>query len=209
MTDAVKAEIRAQVKKGVPYSSLAAAFEVSTKTIQRDLDFMRDRLNLPLEYDAARWGYHYTEPVSSFPTLQITEGELFALLVAEKALQQYRGTNFEKPLLSAIKKMEQSLPDTISVDLADVEADHLDYFGDMEAIKSAFSRFVDRLPLVGLLISETLSGHAARIEAYGAVDELNSFLGLLRAELLRGSSGPRTRRRPRATAAPRFARHRR
>jgi proteasome accessory factor B len=53
--------------------------------------------------------------------MQITEGELVALVVAEKALQQYRGTSFEKPLLSAIKKMEQSLPDTISLNLADVE----------------------------------------------------------------------------------------
>ena len=82
---------------------------------------MRDRLQLPIEYDASRFGYHYTEEVSAFPTVQITEGELFALIVAEKALQQYRGTNFEKPLLSAIKKMEQSLPDTISLNLAEVE----------------------------------------------------------------------------------------
>src|SRR5204862_3981035 len=49
------------------------------------------------------------------------EGELFALIVAEKALQQYRGTSFEKPLLSAVRKMEQSLPDTISLNLSDVE----------------------------------------------------------------------------------------
>ena len=53
--------------------------------------------------------------------MQITEGELFALVVAEKALQQYRGTSFEKPLLSAISKMEQALPDTISLNLADIE----------------------------------------------------------------------------------------
>jgi proteasome accessory factor B len=53
--------------------------------------------------------------------MQITEGELVALIVAEKALQQYRGTTFEKPLLSAIKKIEQSLPETISVSLADLE----------------------------------------------------------------------------------------
>ena len=53
--------------------------------------------------------------------MQITEGEIFALVVAEKALQQYRGTSFEKPLLSAIKKMEQALPDTISLNLADIE----------------------------------------------------------------------------------------
>ncbi|MCX6904011.1 MAG: WYL domain-containing protein [Verrucomicrobia bacterium] len=102
-------------------TSLAAELEVSTKTINRDIDFMRDRLELPVEYDGARFGYHYTQPVSSFPTLQITEGELFALLVAEKALQQYRGTNFEKPLLSAFKKMAASLPDTISLNLADWE----------------------------------------------------------------------------------------
>jgi proteasome accessory factor B len=53
--------------------------------------------------------------------MQITEGEIFALVVAEKALQQYRGTSFEKPLLSAIKKMEQTLPDTISLNLPDIE----------------------------------------------------------------------------------------
>src|SRR6266850_6348339 len=65
-------------------STLATELEVSTKSIGRDIEFMRDRLQLPIAYDGARFGYHYTEEVSSFPTLQITEGELFALLVAEK-----------------------------------------------------------------------------------------------------------------------------
>ena len=102
-------------------STLAHEIEVSPKSIQRDLDFMRDRLNLPLAYDASRFGFHYTEEVKAFPSMHITEGELVALVVAEKALQQYRGTSFEKPLLSAIRKMEQSLPDTISVDLAEVD----------------------------------------------------------------------------------------
>jgi len=53
--------------------------------------------------------------------MQISEGELFALLVAEKALQQYRGTTFEKPLVSAFKKIANSLPDTVSLNLADWE----------------------------------------------------------------------------------------
>jgi predicted DNA-binding transcriptional regulator YafY len=102
-------------------TKLAAELEVSTKSIHRDLEFMRDRLELPLEFDPGRNGYHYGEEVSAFPTLQITEGELFALLVAEKALQQYRGTTFEKPLLSAFRKMAASLPDTVSLNLADWE----------------------------------------------------------------------------------------
>jgi proteasome accessory factor B len=100
---------------------LALELEVSTKSIHRDLEFMRDRLELPLEFDRNRRGYFYTEQVNAFPTVQITEGELFALLVAEKALQQYRGTSFERPLLSAIRKMQESLPETISLDLAEVE----------------------------------------------------------------------------------------
>jgi proteasome accessory factor B len=87
-------------------STLAASLEVSSKSIHRDLEFMRDRMELPLEYDPARKGYHYTQEVGNFPTLQITEGELFALLVAEKALQQYRGT---------------ALPDTVSLNIADWE----------------------------------------------------------------------------------------
>src|SRR5277367_3566904 len=102
-------------------STFAREIEVATKTIHRDIEFMRDRLNLPIEFDKTRNGYFYNGEVGAFPTMQITEGELFALVVAEKALQQYRGTTFEKPLLSAIKKMEQSLPDTIPLNLADSE----------------------------------------------------------------------------------------
>ncbi len=102
-------------------TSLAADLEVSTKSIHRDLEFMRDRMDLPLEYAKANNGYFYTQDVSAFPTLQITEGELFALLVAEKSLQQYRGTTFEKPLVSAFKKMAASLPDTVSLNLAEWE----------------------------------------------------------------------------------------
>lgn len=102
-------------------SVLARDLEVSTKSVHRDIEFMRDRLKLPIEYNFFRQGFYYTEEVNAFPTMQITEGEVFALIVAEKALQQYRGTSFEKPLLSAIKKMEQALPDTISLNLADVE----------------------------------------------------------------------------------------
>jgi len=100
-------------------ATMARELEVSTKSIQRDIEFMRDRLNLPLEYDGSRFGYHYTEPVSSFPTFQITEGELVALMIAEKALEQYRGTNFEKPLVSALKKMASQLPETVSFNIAE------------------------------------------------------------------------------------------
>ena len=90
---------------------MAADLEVSTKTIQRDVDFMRDRLDLPIDFDWQKNGFHYTAPVENFPTVQVTERELVALFVAEKALAQYRGTPFEKPLHAAFEKFTSGLSD--------------------------------------------------------------------------------------------------
>ena len=101
-------------------STLAASLEVNPKTILRDLEFMRDRMNLPIEWDARNRGFHYTESVEAFPTMKITEGELIALLVAEKALHQYRGTPYEDRLVAALRKLEQALPETVSLNLADL-----------------------------------------------------------------------------------------
>lgn len=98
---------------------LAELLEISRKSVLRDIEFMRERLDLPVAYDDAKFGFHYTGPVSAFPTLQITEGELIGLIIAEKALEQYRGTNFEKPLVSALRKMAAQLPDTVSFNIAD------------------------------------------------------------------------------------------
>src|SRR4051812_18167287 len=61
--------------------SLAEELEVSPKTIQRDIDFMRDRMDYPIEYDPLRFGFHYTQPVTAFPQLELAEGELVALLI--------------------------------------------------------------------------------------------------------------------------------
>ena len=46
---------------------IAAEFEVSTKTIQRDVNFMRDRLRLPIEYDGRHTGFRYSRPVDDPP----------------------------------------------------------------------------------------------------------------------------------------------
>lgn len=103
-------------------SSLGKAMEVSAKTIQRDIEYMRDQLDLPIEYDGTRHGYFYCRPVTSFPTIPATEGEVLALFVAQKALEQYRGTPFEQPLAQAFGKLSQVLQDEISVDLGELTA---------------------------------------------------------------------------------------
>jgi len=101
---------------------LADELEVSTKTIQRDIDFMRDRLGLPIEYDQLHFGFVYTEPVTSFPSIEVSEGEVIALFVAQKALEQYRGTSFEKPLKTAFEKITEGLKDRIGFHWVDVDS---------------------------------------------------------------------------------------
>ena len=92
---------------------LARELEVNPKTVQRDIDFMRDQLGLPIGYDAARRGFNYTRRAVQFPTVRISEGELVALAVARQALTQYRGTPFEAPLSAAFAKLTAGLQDEI------------------------------------------------------------------------------------------------
>ena len=101
---------------------LAAELEVSPKTIQRDIDFMRDRLGLPIEYDQLHFGFIYTEPVTHFPSVEVSEGEIVALFVAQKALEQYRGTPFEKPLRTAFDKISSGLRDRVGFQWSEVDS---------------------------------------------------------------------------------------
>ena len=83
--------------------------EVVERTVLRDIDFMRDRYGLPIAYDEERYGYYYTSPVDRFPVAAMTEAEMFALLVADKAIAQYHGMPFRKPLRMAFRKLTGQL----------------------------------------------------------------------------------------------------
>ena len=101
-----------QILSGGAYpncTGLSAELEVSAKTVMRDIEFMRDRLGLPLEYDAVKHGFHYTAAVRDFPTMKVSQGEVAALLLAQQSLEQFRGTPFERPLSGAFRKLSQSL----------------------------------------------------------------------------------------------------
>jgi proteasome accessory factor B len=111
-----------QARKFPNCRKLAHELEVSQKTIQRDIELMRYSLGLPIEYDQLHFGFVYTEPVTSFPNIQVSEGEIVALFVAQKALRQYRGTPFEAPLRAAFGKIEHGLKDKISFTWSDLDA---------------------------------------------------------------------------------------
>jgi proteasome accessory factor B len=102
-------------------SKLAKEFECSLRTIMRDVDFMRDRLMLPIEFDSQRNGYYYTEKVDQFPQIPFSEAEIFAMLVAHKAVAQYRGTPFEHPLAMAFNKLTGQLDSSMKYTLDNLD----------------------------------------------------------------------------------------
>ena len=95
--------------------TLAAACEVSVKTAQRDLDYLRDRMSAPIKYDSTRKGFYYTNGNWFLPSLSLSEGDLFAVLLASRVLEQYHGTPVAKQLEAIFRKISESLPDKITI----------------------------------------------------------------------------------------------
>jgi predicted DNA-binding transcriptional regulator YafY len=62
--------------------TLSDAFELSCRTAQRDIEFMRDRLRAPLVYSGERKGYAYTDWSFELPGLLLTEENIVAVALA-------------------------------------------------------------------------------------------------------------------------------
>jgi len=84
---------------------LASAFELSAKTAQRDIEFMRERLNCPLLYEPVRKGYYYEDETFSLPMMYLSSAELSSLLVARKLLQDISGGYMVDDIGSAVSKI--------------------------------------------------------------------------------------------------------
>jgi predicted DNA-binding transcriptional regulator YafY len=80
--------------------TLARHFELSDKTARRNIEFMRDRLGAPLEYDMQRKGYFYADDSFSLPSLQATQNELLAILLARNLLSESAGGFISREIAS-------------------------------------------------------------------------------------------------------------
>jgi predicted DNA-binding transcriptional regulator YafY len=104
-------------------TKLAETIEVTTKTIQRDIDYMRYQMSVPIEFDFAKGGYYFTRPIADLPLFQLTEAELVSVFVAQKALEAYKGTAFEQPLRTAFQKLQAATGSVnISVSWEDLDS---------------------------------------------------------------------------------------
>ena len=106
---------RVRSKKYPNATSLAGAFEISTKTAQRDIDFMRDRLLCPLDYDSSQKGYYYDDDTFSLPMVYLSSEELSSLLIARKMLQDISGGYIGEEISSIVDKITNVLTKRMSM----------------------------------------------------------------------------------------------
>jgi predicted DNA-binding transcriptional regulator YafY len=107
----------ARLREGGPLKAgdLAKRFEISERTAYRDLDYLRDELRVPMEFDRQRRTFYLTEPTALISPVTLSRGEIVAVFFAERVLAQYRGTPFEDDLRSAFRKIQELLPEEVSV----------------------------------------------------------------------------------------------
>ena len=98
-------------------TEIAEKFEVSRRTIERDIEHMCDRLGAPICYCRSKKGYYYEKEGFQLPPISITEEELITLFLGQRLLSKFMSTPFEKTIRKAFEKILTAIPEDEIVDL--------------------------------------------------------------------------------------------
>ena len=102
-------------------TTMAREFEMSVRTLKRNIDFMKTRMNLPIGFDVRRNGYYYSSAVPEVPKVPMSEADVFTMFVAKKAIEQYHGTPLQKMLEATFRKIMGQLDQSARFILGDME----------------------------------------------------------------------------------------
>lgn len=93
----------------VPKTRFLEELEVSLATWKRDLEYLRDRMHAPIEYDPKTKGYQYTEDSNfELPGLWMNQGEIHALLTMQHLVENLQPGMLDdhiKPLIERITSL--------------------------------------------------------------------------------------------------------
>ncbi len=107
-------DIRSGIYPGIQF--LMDKHGVSRRTILRDIEFLRDRYQAPIECDRTRKGYYYTDPTFAIKNVLLTEGDLFTVSTVMHLMEQYKNTPLENQFRHMMGKISELLPNQVSVD---------------------------------------------------------------------------------------------
>jgi predicted DNA-binding transcriptional regulator YafY len=93
--------------------SLAAQLSVSSKTVQRDIDYLRDELEAPIEFLREENGYVYSRDDYVLPFLPVDGQDLFSIGVAAQVLALLGGTPLARSLRSCYERLARLMPPAV------------------------------------------------------------------------------------------------
>ena len=91
-------------------------FELSRATINRDLDFLRNEYQMPIEYSQEHHGYYFTDPAFEIQSVMLSEGELLSVSTILPRMEQYKNTPLEVTFRSLMNKLIEMMPDKVTID---------------------------------------------------------------------------------------------
>jgi predicted DNA-binding transcriptional regulator YafY len=92
--------------------------EYRSATIYRDIEYMKYSLHAPIEYDAKRRGYYYSEKSFRLPARYANANDMLALGMAKSLLELYKNT----PLYESAKRLLEDITAPLSqIDGAETE----------------------------------------------------------------------------------------
>ena len=94
-------------------SSLSRQLSVSSKTVQRDIDYLRDELEAPIEFLREENGYTYAREDYVLPFLPVDGQDLFSIGVAAQVLALLGGTPLARTLRSCYERLARLMPPAV------------------------------------------------------------------------------------------------
>jgi len=91
---------------------LARLCETSISTISRDIEFLREQLSAPIEYDPFNKGYYYSKKTFRLPAGFTSADDLLALGMARSIFSLYR----ETPIYEASRQLLENITTPIASD---------------------------------------------------------------------------------------------
>lgn len=155
-------------------NKMAAKFEVTAKTAQRNIEFLRDRLGAPLRYVPAHRGYELEDNTWALPGLWLSEDELVSLVLSSR-------------LASAVpdSRIKESLHRFLNQIIAIRSSVHLsiDELNDKISVKNiAYARTNEII--FHRLLEALLRLHPVRIEYHSPHNDQSTIRDILPLHLL-------------------------
>jgi predicted DNA-binding transcriptional regulator YafY len=93
---------------------LAETLEVNSRTVRRDIEFLRTAWNAPIGFSRTRNGWHYTDNTFTLSGQQISRDQMLAMFIAEQSLAQNQTSPIAPIHSRAIEALSASAPELAS-----------------------------------------------------------------------------------------------